>query len=65
MFLASFKPEWQILTNPPIWIPSEWIHAQAGDTTKEIALWNVKNPEGKERAGVHDRHAALHHGRGY
>ncbi|MBI5961147.1 MAG: ABC transporter permease subunit [Chloroflexi bacterium] len=48
MFLASFKPEWQILTNPPIWIPSQWIHVQAGDTTKEIALWKVDNPEGKE-----------------
>lgn len=48
MFLASFKPEWQILTNPPIWIPSEWIHARAGDTTKGIPLWNVKNPDGKE-----------------
>lgn len=50
MFLASFKPEWQILTNPPIWIPSKWIHVNAGDSTKEIALWEVKNPEGvKER----------------
>ncbi len=48
MFLASFKPEWQILTNPPIWIPSEWITAQAGDTTKQIVLWKVNNPEGKE-----------------
>jgi ABC-type glycerol-3-phosphate transport system permease component len=46
MLMASFKPEWQILTNPPIWIPSEWIHAPAGDTTKEIVLWYVKNPEG-------------------
>jgi ABC-type glycerol-3-phosphate transport system permease component len=49
MFLASFKPEWQILTNPPIWIPSEWIHVQAGDTTKEIALWKVQNPAGDEQ----------------
>lgn len=48
MFLASFKPEWQILTNPPIWIPSKWIHVNAGDSTKEIALWEVKNPEGKK-----------------
>lgn len=48
MFLASFKPEWQILTNPPIWIPSKWIHVNAGDSTKEIALWKVENPDGKE-----------------
>jgi multiple sugar transport system permease protein len=48
MFLASFKPEWQILTNPPIWIPSEWLQVQAGDTTKEIVQWKVKNPQGKE-----------------
>ena len=47
MFLASFKPEWQILTIPPIWLPSEWIHAQAGDTTKEIALWNVGRSGGR------------------
>jgi multiple sugar transport system permease protein len=48
MFLASFKPEWQILTNPPIWIPSEWLQVQAGDTTKEIVLWKANNPEGQE-----------------
>ena len=48
MFLASFKPEWQILTNPPIWIPSEWLQVQAGDTTKEIVQWKVKGPQGKE-----------------
>lgn len=53
MLLASFKPEWQILTNPPIWIPSEWIHAQAGDTTKEIPLWYVDDAEG-ERVRVFD-----------
>ncbi len=47
MFLASFKPEWQILTNPPIWIPSEWIQAHAGDTIKELPLWYANNPEGK------------------
>jgi ABC-type glycerol-3-phosphate transport system permease component len=47
MFMASFKPEWQILTNPPIWIPSEWIQAHAGNTTKELPLWYAKNPEGQ------------------
>jgi ABC-type glycerol-3-phosphate transport system permease component len=46
MLMASFKPEWQILTNPPIWIPSEWIHARAGDTTKEIVCGMSKIPEG-------------------
>lgn len=39
MLTASFKPEWQILTQPPIWIPSEWQHAQAGDTAKDFPLW--------------------------
>ena len=47
MLMASFKPEWQILTNPPIWIPSKWIHARVGDTTKEIPLWYATNPDGQ------------------
>jgi len=49
MLMASFKPEWQILTNPPIWIPSEWIQAHAGNTTKEIPLWYAKNTEGQKQ----------------
>ncbi len=39
MALASFKPEWQILTTPPIWIPSQWEQVQGGDTAKEFPLW--------------------------
>lgn len=39
MFTASFKPPWQIFTQPPIWIPSEWINVQAGNTTHELPLW--------------------------
>ena len=49
MLLASFKPEWQILTNPPIWIPSRWVTAQAGDTTKEIVLWHATDPDGEQQ----------------
>ena len=35
MFTASLKPEWQILAQPPIWIPSRWIHVQAGNTAPD------------------------------
>ena len=49
MLMASFKPEWQILTNPPIWIPSRWVTAQAGDTTKEIVLWYATDPDGNRQ----------------
>jgi ABC-type glycerol-3-phosphate transport system permease component len=56
MFTSSFKPEWQILAQPPIWIPSKWIHAQAGDTAQEFPLWRAANPAGIEeeviKAGV-------------
>ena len=56
MFTSSFKPEWQILAQPPIWIPSKWIHAQAGDTAQEFPLWRAVNPAGEEeeviKAGV-------------
>ena len=45
MFTASLKPEWQILRKPPIWIPSEWIHVQAGTTPYEIPLWQAKDAE--------------------
>ncbi|MCK6576891.1 MAG: ABC transporter permease subunit [Anaerolineae bacterium] len=47
MFTSSFKPEWQILAQPPIWIPSTWIHAQAGSTTQEFPLWWAVNPDGE------------------
>jgi ABC-type glycerol-3-phosphate transport system permease component len=47
MFTSSFKPEWQILAQPPIWIPSEWVHAQAGTTTQEFPLWNAPDPNGQ------------------
>ena len=56
MFTSSFKPEWQILAVPPIWIPSKWIHAQAGSTTQEFPLWRATNPAGEQeeviKAGV-------------
>ncbi len=46
MLTASFKPEWQILTQPPIWIPSEWEQVRAGDTAKEFPLWYATAPDG-------------------
>jgi multiple sugar transport system permease protein len=56
MFTSSFKPEWQILAQPPIWIPSRWIHVQAGDTTQEFPLWQASDPAGDRqeviKAGV-------------
>jgi multiple sugar transport system permease protein len=39
MFTASFKPQWQIFTQPPIWIPSEWIEVQAGNTPEGLPTW--------------------------
>lgn len=48
MFTSSFKPEWQILAQPPIWIPSMWIHEAAGATTQEFPLWWVTNPAGEQ-----------------
>jgi ABC-type glycerol-3-phosphate transport system permease component len=49
MFTASLKPEWQILVKPPIWIPSKWIHAQAGNTPYEFPLWQVTDDQGEEQ----------------
>lgn len=48
MLTASFKPEWQILTQPPIWIPSEWEQVRAGDTAKEFPLWYATAPDGSK-----------------
>jgi multiple sugar transport system permease protein len=48
MFTSSFKPEWQILAQPPIWLPSKWIHAPAGSTTQDFPLWWVTNPAGQQ-----------------
>jgi len=52
MFTASLKPEWQILAQPPIWIPSEWIHVQAGDTAQELPLYAVVDSATGERQEV-------------
>src|SRR5258706_7923570 len=49
MFTASFKPQWQIFTSPPIWIPSEWITVQAGNTTEEIPTWYATDSSGQRR----------------
>jgi ABC-type glycerol-3-phosphate transport system permease component len=42
MISASFKPVWQIFTDPPIWIPQEWEEVRAGNTNRFINLWQVE-----------------------
>ncbi len=49
MFIASFKPQWQIFTQPPIWIPSEWIEVQAGNTPEGIPTWYATDSSGKQQ----------------
>lgn len=48
MLSASFKPEWQIFTRPPIWIPQEWIQVQAGQENSGINTYTVEH-DGEER----------------
>lgn len=42
MISASFKPAWQIFTDPPIWIPHHWETVRAGSTNRELNLWVVE-----------------------
>jgi ABC-type glycerol-3-phosphate transport system permease component len=49
MLTASFKPEWQVIASPPVWIPSKWIQAQAGNTTQEFPLYWATNPAGEQQ----------------
>lgn len=49
MFTASFKPEWQILVQPPIWIPSEWIQATGGSTPYEFPVWKATDANGEQQ----------------
>jgi ABC-type glycerol-3-phosphate transport system permease component len=42
MISASFKPGWQIFTQPPIWIPQHWEEVRAGTTNRMINLWQVE-----------------------
>ncbi len=42
MISASFKPSWQIFTDPPIWIPQHWEAVRAGNTNRMISLWQVE-----------------------
>jgi multiple sugar transport system permease protein len=42
MISASFKPVWQIFTDPPIWIPQNWEEVRAGNTNRFINLWQVE-----------------------
>jgi ABC-type glycerol-3-phosphate transport system permease component len=41
MISSSFKPSWQIFTQPPIWIPQHWEEVRAGNTNKMMSLWQV------------------------
>ncbi len=41
MISSSFKPNWQIFTQPPIWIPQHWEDVRAGQTNKLMSLWQV------------------------
>lgn len=41
MVSSSFKPNWQIFTQPPIWIPQHWEDVRAGNTNKVISMWQV------------------------
>lgn len=49
MFAASFKPEWQILIQPPIWVPSEWIQATGGTTPYEFPVWKALDNNGQQQ----------------
>jgi multiple sugar transport system permease protein len=49
MLTASLKPEWQVLAHPPIWIPSEWIHVRAGNTTQEFPVWYATDKSGERQ----------------
>jgi len=42
MVSYSFKPSWQIFTQPPIWIPQHWEEIRVGNTNKMISLWQVQ-----------------------
>lgn len=42
MISSSFKPSWQIFTQPPIWIPQHWEEIRVGNTNKMISLWQVQ-----------------------
>jgi ABC-type glycerol-3-phosphate transport system permease component len=42
MISASFKPGWQIFTDPPIWIPQHWETVRAGETNRQFNLWQTQ-----------------------
>lgn len=48
MLSASFKPEWQIFTRPPIWLPVEWIQAPAGKENVGINTYRVRHDSATE-----------------
>ncbi len=48
MLSASLKPSWQIFTDPPIWIPQNWVQVQAGSTNRQLSLFKV-NYNGEDR----------------
>lgn len=44
MVSAALKPEWQIFANPPIWIPQHWHKVDAGDTVRNLNIWETTDP---------------------
>ncbi len=42
MISSSFKPSWQIFTQPPIWVPQHWEEVRVGSTNKMLSLWQVQ-----------------------
>ena len=41
---GSLQPEWQINSNPVIWIPREWKSVYAGDTYRPLSKYLLKAP---------------------
>ena len=46
---GSLQPEWQINSNPVIWIPREWKSVYAGDTNRTLSKYLLKTPDGKQQ----------------
>ena len=49
---GSFQPNWQINTSPVIWIPREWNPVPAGDTGREMLLWQAGEEDSEEKEEV-------------
>lgn len=49
MISASFKPVWQIFSDPPIWIPQHWEEVRAGNTNRTFNLWETEVDGAREK----------------